>query len=271
MIIKNSGRSDWNVKMTTIQNPKLFERLISDALAQDFSGWEFSYLKGRWQEDELPWNYREIVFERSHGLQSLLDIGTGGGEMLSTLAPLPPHTWATEAYPPNVPVAGARLHPLGCRVVAVESDEQALPFKDETFDLIIDRHECYSPAEVRRILKPGASFLTQQVGGRHSLRLNEWFQETVHYAYADWDLEKAVCQLEEAGFQILEAREAFHRQWFLDVGAVVFYLKVITWQIEDFTVERYYDKLVALHNEIQEHGAFEASSHYFYIEAQKES
>ncbi len=255
--------------MTTIQNPELFERLIAEALAQDFSGWDFSWLEGRWEEDDLPWDFCKIVFERSRSVQSLLDMGTGGGEMLSTLVPFPPQTWATEGYPPNVPVAQARLAPLGCWVVAVDGEDDKLPFKDATFDLIINRHESYAPKEVRRILKPGASFITQQVGGRHTIRLNEWLQETVDYEYADWALEKAVHQLEDAGFQILDAREAFPGKRFFDIGAVVFYLKIIAWQIEDFSVERYYDKLAALHNEIQTRGAFEASSHYFYIEARK--
>jgi hypothetical protein len=35
---------------------------------------------------------------------SLLDMGTGGGELLASMAPLP-DVWATEGYPPNVPIA----------------------------------------------------------------------------------------------------------------------------------------------------------------------
>jgi len=34
-------------------------------------------------------------------------MGTGGGEFLASLAPLPMHTSATEAYPPNVEIARA--------------------------------------------------------------------------------------------------------------------------------------------------------------------
>lgn len=255
--------------MPTIQNQELFQRLLADALAQDFSGWDFSYLDGRWEEDDLPWNYRQIVFKRSRSVHSLLDMGTGGGEMLSTLAPLPPRTWATEGYPPNLPVAHARLTPLGCQVAAVDESEEHLPFDDDTFDLVINRHESYLPAEVRRILRPGASFITQQVGGQHAIGLNKWLQETVDYKYADWTLEKATRQLREAGFKIVDARQAFPGLRFFDIGAIAFYLKVISWQVEDFSVERYYDKLAALHNEIQKRGALEVSSHYFYIEAYK--
>ena len=26
-----------------------------------FSGWDFSYLDGRWSDEDLPWDYKEIV------------------------------------------------------------------------------------------------------------------------------------------------------------------------------------------------------------------
>jgi hypothetical protein len=50
----------------------------------------------------------------------MLDMGTGGGEALAGLADRAPRTIATEAWPPNVPVAGRRLLPLGISVIQVE-------------------------------------------------------------------------------------------------------------------------------------------------------
>ena len=29
--------------------------------AKGISGWDFSYLDGRWEDEELPWDYRKIV------------------------------------------------------------------------------------------------------------------------------------------------------------------------------------------------------------------
>jgi hypothetical protein len=66
-----------------------------------------------------------------------------------------------------------------------------------------------------------------------------------------------------------DVREDFPALHFFDIGAVVFYLKVITWQIADFSVDRYHTKLLALHQHIQDTGALEISSHYFFIEAKK--
>jgi len=82
------------------------------------------------------------------------------------LRPLPAKTVATEGYAPNVQTARDRLSPLGVQVIAIDQEtDHILPLADSTFDLIINRHEYYDPHEVRRILKPGGRFITQQVGG----------------------------------------------------------------------------------------------------------
>ena len=48
---------------------------------------------------------------------SLLDIGTGGGEFLSSLQALPQIVYATEVYKPNMPIARKRLSSLGVEVI----------------------------------------------------------------------------------------------------------------------------------------------------------
>ncbi|MBN1260215.1 MAG: hypothetical protein JXB35_06000, partial [Anaerolineae bacterium] len=67
-----------------------FEQLVAGALAQGFSGWDFSCLKERWREMPPPWDYRRRAYEASRNVAALLDQGTGGGEVLASLAPLPP-------------------------------------------------------------------------------------------------------------------------------------------------------------------------------------
>jgi hypothetical protein len=74
--------------------------------------------------------------------------------------------------------------------------------------------------------------------------------------------------LESAGLEILEKKEEFPAMDFLDIGAVVYYLKAISGQVSDFTIEKYYDQLAEIHNAIQERGKFTVEAHRFYIEAQ---
>jgi SAM-dependent methyltransferase len=245
-----------------------FERLVAEAEGTDFSGWDFSYLAGRWIEDDPTWDYGQKVRERLADVDTLLDMGTGGGERLAALQPLPRHTYATEGYRPNVPVARARLEPLGVRVVEVQEDER-LPFGDDFFDMVINRHESFAAEEVRRVLKPGGRFVTEQVGGKIHLRLNELLQDQVVYPYADWVLEKAVGELEACGFGVLSQREEYPKTVFMDVGAVVYYLKAIPWQISGFSVAAYRERLWAIHELIQEQDGLVVFSHLFYIEACK--
>ena len=245
-----------------------FDRLVEEALAQDFSGWDFSWLHGRWYEEDPPWAYEALVAEEKVRANSLLDMGTGGGEFLASLAPLPARTVATESYPPNIPVAHARLEPLGVEVVAF-TDEKALPLENGQFDLIINRHESYSLPELDRLLKPGGRFLTQQVGSQDCIQLNQFLNAPLADVAASWTLEKVVNEFEDAGFHIERAEEALLASHFYDIGAVVFFLKIIEWQIPDFTPQLYHDRLLAMHHHIEETGAFEAKAHRFLIQTRK--
>lgn len=242
-----------------------FKTLVAEAQAAGFAGWDFSWLEGRWIEGPTPWDYRELVMARLAGVRSLLDLGTGGGELLASLAPLPPDTRATENYPPNGLIARARLEPQGVQVVTGVPDD-ALPFRDSTFDLVIDRHESYNPAEVLRILKPGGRFITQQVGGRDCRELNELLQDEVHFEFESWGLAAAVSELEAAGFQVADRREAWIDTHVTDIGAVVYYLRAIPWQIEGFTVAGYRERLLALHQTMLREGGLLLHSHRFFIE-----
>ena len=245
-----------------------FEKYISDALNIPFSGWDFSLMHDRWTHQEPAWDYIALARARLTTATRMLDQDTGGGELLASLVPLPPYTFATESYPPNIPVARERLSPLGVHLVSEYRDE-ALPFGDDSLDLVLNRHGSYSAQELRRILRPGGIFLTQQVGGRDNLRLNKLLQDEVAYPFHEWTLDNILAQLHYAGLVILQAPECFHENIFMDIGAVVFYLRIISWQIEDFTVEKYRSRLLAIHERIQREGGLVTHSHRILIEACK--
>lgn len=251
-----------------MNGPDAFDRLVAEAEAASFAGWDFSWLEGRWIDSPPPWDYGQRVLAALPEVQSLLDMGTGGGEFLVSLAPLPPDTWATENYPPNMPIARGRLEPLGVHVITGVADH-ALPLSDGYFDLVINRHESFDAGEVRRILKPGGRFITQQVGGQDNLGLNELLQDVVAFEFVDWGPAVAVQQLEAAGLAVTGQFEAFPETHVADIGAVVYYLRAVPWQIDGFTVASYRDKLLALHRQILRDNGLTLLSHRFYLEAQK--
>jgi SAM-dependent methyltransferase len=252
-----------------MQNSELFDLLMTDA-NHPFAGWDFSHISatGRMVEAPLSWSYASKLLMPLRRAQSLLDMGTGGGEYLSSLQPLPPLTCATEGYAPNVLVARQRLAPLGVQVYEVGEDGQ-LPLEDNQFDLIINRHEYYNPTEVMRVLKPAGQFITQQVGSTNENDLNA-LMGADEYQFGNWTLDYAVKQLEETGWHIIEQIEDHPVMRFFDVGAIVYYLKAIPWQIPDFSVEGYFDKLVKIHNIIEQRGYIDFQMDRFLIIAEKQ-
>ena len=246
-----------------------FDALVAEALQQELVGWDFSYLEPRWLSQPTSWDYPALARQKIAQAQTLLDMGTGGGEMLASLAPLPPHSFATESYPPNIPVARARLEPMGVQVAATRLDQDILPFENDFFDLVLNRHESFSAAEVQRVLKPGGCFLTQQVGGRDNLHLNELLQDQVSFEFSAWTLQAALQQIERAGLHVTACREEFPETRVLDIGAVVFYLKAIPWQIADFSIEKYRPRLIKLHEQIEHDGCLLLHAHRFMLEAHK--
>lgn len=237
-------------------------------------GWDLSPFGDRWVEEKTPWDYRDRVASRLPAVDSLLDLGTGGGEFLSSMAPLPECTIATEGYPPNVGVARDRLRPLGAEVVQTFSEDNdqtpqlgSLPFRDESIDLVIDRHESFVASEVFRILKPSGAFVTQQVGSTDMYQINELLGADV--APDRWSLEAAVGQLESAGFRVTEKHKAELISRFKDIGALVMYLRAAPWQIPHFSVERFRDELEKTDRLIRSRGGLNVTATRFVVEATK--
>ena len=215
---------------------------------QPFAGWDFSYLTGRYHEETPPWSYEAIVRDLAREADSLLDLGTGGGEKLLELKDaLPTHTIATEGYAPNIPVARANLEPHGIRVVAYNIDEAArMPFDDHSFAVIIDRHEAFDAVEVARILRPGGVFLTQQVDGRDIADMLALFG--LQPAYLHVNLANCARGLADAGLTIERAEDWSGQASFSDMGALVYFLHAAPWDAPtDFSVERYAEHLLTIY------------------------
>ncbi len=252
-----------------------FESLITEAQSQKFSGWDFSWLKDRLVEETPTWDYKQEVEKEFPNIKSLLDLGTGGGEFLSSLRPLPDQTYVTEGYPPNAAIARNRLKPLGVDVIrtyaednTVKPQKGALPLRTASMDMVIDRHESFVACEVYRVLKKGGIFLTQQAGSANYSELNEFLGAPKTEAV--WDLQVARQQIGEAGLSVRAGREACLESRFRDIGAVVFYLLAVPWQLEGFTVSGYMNKLKELHRLIIRDGSFRVTARRFYVRSVKQ-
>ncbi|KIL53548.1 methyltransferase [Jeotgalibacillus alimentarius] len=184
----------------------MMKTYIEDWLKEEkagFSGWDFSRLEGRTMEQAIPWDYKNIVLNALQNDMQLLDMGTGGGEFLLKLGHPYEKTAVTEAWEPNVELCREKLEPLGIQVEQV-FDDAVLPFADDTFDLIINRHEAYDVSEVKRILKPGGLFITQQVGGRNNEWLSSFLMPGYRSEYDGFAVKNEAAKFCDAGFDLLD-------------------------------------------------------------------
>jgi SAM-dependent methyltransferase len=234
--------------------------------AEPFEGWDFSYLDGRFVEGEPPWGYLDLARAAIARSSDLLDIATGGGEVLAGLAPFAGRATAVEGYAPNLPIARRRLEPLGVRVFEGNT-RSGMPFPDAAFDLVLNRHGGFRAREMHRILKPGGVFLTQQVGGDNLADLTAVFGATL--PYPDNSLDRVRDAFVALGCEIQRAEAWRGAVTFADVGAVIYFLKAIPWVVQGFAVERHLDALEALQAKLDDGQPLQFTYTRFLIEAVK--
>ena len=261
-----------------------FDALVAEGEAVPVEGWDFSWCEGRATEGRPSWGYQRLVADRLRAARRVLDVQTGGGEVLAGAlregAARPDAVVATESWAPNArrphaaPRAQSRralarraLAPWGGRVV--QCADSAIPCPDASFDLVVSRHPVSTPwAEVGRVLAPGGAFVSQQVGAGTVRELTEAMigpfevgtgrEPAVHRAAA-----------EAAGLEVTRLERASLPMTFDDVAAVVVFLRKVIWTVPEFSVEAYRPQLLALHERIRHDGPFRATSERFLIEAHR--
>src|SRR5690242_17955007 len=246
-----------------------YDDVVAAALRHPIVGWDFSFLRQRMVEDEQAWSYddraRRLVREAAG---PVLDLGTGGGEFYAGLAPLPAGSAATEGWPPNFDVARQRLEPFGVSVVPVV-EGGTLPLDGDRFTVVLDRHEEYDASEVRRVLTDGGVFLNQQVCPDDAVEINEALRAPAPDRRQNWSLAVAVAEVEAAGLRLVRAAEGRSTRHFLDVGALVYFLRLLPWQVPDFDVDRYDEALRRLHRQMSSGTPFECRITRFVLEARR--
>lgn len=122
--------------------------------ARAFSGWRFDDIEPKPLGPALPWNYGSLAAGLLEVASSVLDMGTGGGEVFAELCSgYKGRAVAAEEWKVNVHVAARRLRGQGIPIVYCRSS--VLPFQDDVFELVLNRHmRCLnrrkSPASLRR-------------------------------------------------------------------------------------------------------------------------
>jgi uncharacterized protein YbaR (Trm112 family) len=266
-----------------------FDRLVAEAIATPFSGWNWDQLANRLSvtpdaRGDLHGLYEKRATALVRQSDAMLDLGTGGGEQLARYAPFPSLAIATEAYPSNVALAAQQLGPLGVQVIWNDPNcqhskgpqpgnrwpQRRLPFGNASFDLVLARRTAFSPTEVARVLQVGGCLLTLQ-------NRTDWQGETLADALGATPPEWTVPgngwsvghTLFEAGFVVDQWLERTASVRYLDIGAVVYTLLHNPWIVPDFEIARYRERLFELHQRIQREGGFTTQQTGLLVEARR--
>lgn len=150
----------------------------------------------------IPKVYKEFL-KTSNGAEFnegvLYDIDTGGGEVLLSFQHPYHLTTVTEGFAPNVKLCKETLGTLGISVCEVTEYSQ-MPFEDNDRELV-------------ELLLPDCK-----------------------KSFSGMNLKNQKSLFENAGFEILMSDEAYRPIEFYDVGALVWFAKIIQWEFVDFFV-----------------------------------
>lgn len=247
----------------------LKQQWLAEEAAAHISGWNFSHINGRCVDLEpLPWEFRSIILDHLRPEHRLLDQDTGGGEFLLSLGHPYKNTWATEGYPPNAELCRHRLPSLGIHFQEVQAGSP-LPFPAQAFDVVTNRHGSFLASELARVLRPGGLFLTQQVGWQNDRELVALLLPGTPPPYPDFTLASVTTQLEQAGFEVLRSQEASRPVRFYDVGALVWFARVIPWEFPGFSVEDCLSQLYRAQEIIEREGYVEGHTHRYLVIARR--
>ena len=72
-----------------------------------------------------------------------------------------------------------------------------------------------------------------------------------------------------AGFTILRGEDAFRPIRFFDVGALVWFARIIQWEFPGFSVDTHLENQLRAQKILEEYGSIDGSIHRFLLVAQK--
>lgn len=115
------------------------------------------------------------------------------------------------------------------------------------------------------MLKDGGIFITEQVGAENDRELVELLLGKTELPFPKQYLEITRKQFCDAGFEILDAQECFRPIKFYDIGALVWFARIIKWEFPGFSVERCKDRLLQAQRVLEQNGSVAGRIHRFLL------
>jgi SAM-dependent methyltransferase len=177
---------------------------------------------------------------------AVLDVGTGGGEKFLSLASEFGSGVGIDVDPQMIRVAEQNRSADDVTNVEFRLIEQPLQgIAPAAFDLVICRHAPIPFAEAARVLKSGGKLISQQVGHRNLVALQEAFDEGPEDLDLGPTTDETQTSLRSAGFAITEYEEYDVEFTFLDLESLIFQLAAVAPPAR-FDPEAHYENVASI-------------------------
>ncbi len=233
-------------------------------------GWDFSEIPKRVKSVGEKWQYADLVKGYLNKNTVLLDIGTGGGEVLLRISKNVKKSYGIDNSKSMITTAKKNLKKCKTKNVKFElADAEDLPFPEEMFDVVLCKHAPFYPEEVYKVLKEGGIFITQQVGEKDKQNIKEIFGRGQSFNENAGDaMKKYVAELKEEGFTILKMGAYNATEYYENMQDVVFLLKN-TPIIPDFDIEKDYKFLAEIEDKYKRKKGIKTNSCRYVIVCKK--
>ena len=253
--------------MTGYRERRLAEMRPYVEKARRMSGWTFDVEMSP-LGPPMPWDYAERARELLADAASVLDIGTGGGERFSRiLQGYDKRAVAMEGWSGNIRVAVDHLGKIG--VPVVYGSGNLLPFRDTSFEVVLNRHEGFSPEDASRIAAAGGRVLTQQVGHDNWKEFADFFPGR----QPSWGPTFGPYQegFHRSGLRVLRADWHESKVAVATLDDVAYLLTAVPWVVRRFNLEGDLDTLLELERELTSDNGIVLTQTRYIIEALKGS
>ena len=180
-------------------------------------GWDFSNMKVL--REAVPWEYIEEVKKYIKYSDRVLDIGTGGGEKFIQLSSFFKEGVGTDVDTEMVKIANESAKDIE-NLTFIVTDEK-LTKLDYQFDVIINRHAPFNLEAVKKHLKHGGYFITQQVGEKNMLNIKQALVNISDHP----PIYKT--EIVKSGFDCVEFREYDVEYVVSDIESLIFWLNAL--------------------------------------------
>lgn len=232
-------------------------------------GWDFSRMST--EREPVPWEYLDVVSRFLQPTDVVLDVGTGGGERLLSLADKYLRSVGVDPDPDMVRAARENAACHANVQFLPGSAERLEPLEDGAFDVVLTRHAPTFAPELDRVTKPGGVFISQGIGSRNMANIRQAFNTGSAAHYED-DHRTFLSDLAGRGWRLVAEGHYDVRYWVKDVPSLVFWFQAIAGANEvpaDFSIATHHGVINALIRQFGSPRGLETNEHRTLVIAQK--